>query len=66
MDVWAEVDKRTAPPPSASPVRSLSREEIEALQASGQVTPVDQIPEAHFMWPVSFRVWINGNRRLHP
>jgi len=42
-----ELDKATAPPMKASGMRRLSPEEIERLQAAGQITHVSGIPEYH-------------------
>jgi len=53
MDLYAELDKLTAPLPKASNVRTLSREEIAELQASGSITPPEEIPYRHFMGRIS-------------
>ncbi len=45
MDLFKEMDRLTEPLSAASKVRTLSREEIEALVAAGAVTPVERIPE---------------------
>jgi len=42
-----ELDKVTQPPFKKSDPRRLSSEEIEQLQAAGQITHVSSIPEYH-------------------
>jgi hypothetical protein len=44
MNLYQELDKRTAPPPCAGPVRQLPPDEIVALAASGEITPIGEIP----------------------
>jgi hypothetical protein len=53
MDLFSELDKLTSPQFAASPVKMLSREEIEQLRTTGQVTPPEQIPEYHMPRRVS-------------
>jgi hypothetical protein len=53
MELFSELDKLTCPQFAASPVRMLSREEIDRLSAAGQVTPPEQIPEYHMPRRVS-------------
>lgn len=53
MNLYAELDKITAPAPKASNVRTLSRDEIAELQASGSITPLEEIPYRHLMGRVS-------------
>ena len=44
MDLYQEMDRLTSPQFVNITARSLSREEIEQLQASGEITPLEQIP----------------------
>lgn len=44
MNIYSELDRLTEPQFVTIDVKSLSREEIEALQASGAITPIEKIP----------------------
>jgi len=44
MNWFEELDRLTAPPSVASKVRLFSRAEIELLEATGAITPVERIP----------------------
>lgn len=47
MNLVEQLDRVTAPPPKASRVRRLSREEIAQLSEHGMITPLDRIPQQH-------------------
>lgn len=53
MDLYQELDRLTHPGCARSAIRSLSREEIEALQAKGEITPPALIPSKHLQGRVS-------------
>jgi len=53
MNILDEMDRLTAPQFVKSTGRSLSREEIEKLQAEGKITPPENIPYAHMQGRVS-------------
>jgi hypothetical protein len=53
MNIISMLDRLTEPEFVASPVKSLSRAEIEALQSTGEITPLEQIPRAHMEGRVS-------------
>lgn len=53
MDLYAELDKLTAPPFTKITCRVLSRDEIEALESAGQITRIDDIPYLHRMGRIS-------------
>jgi hypothetical protein len=61
MDLYRELSRITEPPPAASKVRSLTPDEIKQLMATGQITPVEQIPELHTRPRIHFpRDWGRG------
>ena len=47
MNLEEALDKVTAPPAKASEVYRFTREEIDHLQTTGQVTPLGEIPRFH-------------------
>lgn len=47
MNIMDELDRITAPLPTAGRVHALSREEILRLQLEGKITPISRIPQYH-------------------
>ncbi len=52
MNLLRELDRMTQPT-AASRVRSLSPDEIAALERDRKITPVEDIPKSHAMTRVS-------------
>ena len=61
MNVISELERLTEPPFKASPIRVLSRAEIEQLMVEGGITPLGRIPGRHMQHRVVVPVsWDRG------